>query len=187
MSADGRVTKALEEALSGDGSAVERVFPIVYDELRALARSRLASERSDHTLHATALVNEAFLRMVEQRNVNWKGRSHFFAIAARAMRRILVDHARRRARAKRGGNAARITLDSAMLSELPDVNEDLIALEDALEKLTSIHERSAKVVEMRFFGGMQNDEIADVLNVSERTVRTDWSFARAFLFRELHD
>jgi RNA polymerase sigma-70 factor, ECF subfamily len=178
------LTQILNRATAGDDSAVNRLMPLVYDELRALAQSYLSQERSDHTLQATALVHEAYLRLVKQSDVEWKGRAHFFAVAAQAIRRILVDYARGHDRAKRGGQSQRVLLeeDSALL---PERDLDLVALDESLVKLAELNARQAQIVELRFFGGLTLKEIADYLGVSSRTVDGDWSMARAWLRRAL--
>lgn len=169
---------------AGDAAALERLLPRVYDELRRMARQRLRHERTDHTLAATDLVHEAFLKLVDLDQVDWQNRAHFFAIASRAMRNVLVDHAVRRSAVKRGGGEHAITLDDPPRSGgLP--LEELIALSDALERLERLDERQARVVECRFFGGLSLEETAEALHVSPATVSRDWTFARAWLHREL--
>jgi RNA polymerase sigma factor (TIGR02999 family) len=178
------VTQVLAQMKDGDKRAADRLLPLVYDEFRALARHYLSQERMNHTLQPTALVHEAYMKLVDQTRVDWQGKNHFFAVAAQAMRRILVDHARSRQRDKRGGGRARVALDEACALS-PQKDEDVLALDEALEKLASIDPRQAKVVELRFFGGMNVDEVAKALGVSKRTVEGDWTFARAWLAREL--
>lgn len=165
----------------------ERLMPLVYDELRRLARGFMARENRDHTLEPTALVHEAFLRLVDQSRVNWKGRTHFRAVGARMMRRILIDHARRRDGLKRGGDLQRVTLGDSLLSPPdPDVDlPELLALNDALDELARLDKRQSRVVELRFFGGLTTEEIAETLGISERTVGNDWKHGRAWLKREL--
>lgn len=178
------VTQILRRAGAGDGSAVNRLIPLVYQELRALAESYLQQERSGHTLGATALVHEAYVRLVRQNEVEWQNRAHFFAVAAQAIRRILVDHARARETAKRGGDRERVHLDEA--AESQDFQDlDLLALDDSLQKLARLNPRQAQIVELRFFGGLSLREVAAFLKVSPRTVDGDWSMARAWLRREL--
>jgi len=162
-------------------------MPLVYDELRRLARAFMARENRDHTLQPTALVHEAYLRLVDQSRVNWQGRTHFRAVGARVMRRILIDHARRREGLKRGGGQQRVTLgDSLLQPPDPDVDlPELLSLNDALDKLARLDERQARVIELRFFGGLTMSEIAEALGVSERTVGDDWKHGRAWLRREL--
>ena len=180
------ITRILKKASEGDDSAVNRLMPLVYDELRALAESYLQKERPDHTLQATALVHEAYVRLIKQEDVEWKNRAHFFAVAAQAIRRILVDHARGRQRAKRGGEHQRVRLDEEVaLVQGRDL--DMLALDAALEKLAALHQRQAQIVELRFFGGLSLKEVARFVGVSPRTVDGDWSMARAWLRRELHD
>ena len=178
------VTEVLNQMRGGDTRAADKLLPLVYDEFRALARHYLSQERGNHTLQPTALVHEAYMKLVDQTRVDWQGRSHFFAVAAQAMRRILVDHARSRQREKRGGGRARVLLDDAVALS-PQKDEDVLALDEALERLAALDPRQAKVVELRFFGGMSVEEVAQALSVSKRTVEGDWTFARAWLSREL--
>ncbi len=159
-------------------------MPFVYDELRRLARSFLARERDAHTLQPTALVHEAYVRLVDQTRVNWQNRAHFYGIAANMMRRVLIDHARAHATEKRGGTAIRLSLDDVQIP-LEQRASDLVALDEALEKLSKFDERKCKVVEMRFFAGLADEEIAEVLGVTTRTVLRDWKKARLWLYREL--
>jgi RNA polymerase sigma factor (TIGR02999 family) len=179
-----QVTQLLISLRDGDRSAAQKLMPLVYDEFRALAAHHLAGERKNHTLQPTALVHEAYLRLIDQTRVDWQGRTHFFAIGSQAIRRVLIDHARARARAKRGGGMARVTLDDAV-ALAPQRDEDLLALDEAMEKLEKLDPRQAKVVEMRFFGGMTVEEVAEALGVSKRTVEGEWTMARAWLLREL--
>lgn len=180
----GEITQLLRESSQGDAGAMDRLVPVVYDELRALAASYLRRERADHTLQPTALANEAYLRLIDQRVVQWNSRSHFFGIAAQLMRRILVDHARAHRAEKRGGQAERVPLDEAIAWTSPqDVN--LIALDDALNSLSEHDARKARVVELRFFGGMSVDETAELLGVAAVTVMRDWTMAKAYLLREM--
>jgi RNA polymerase sigma factor (TIGR02999 family) len=177
----GTATQLLLAWGNGDRNALDQMLPLVYEELHRLAASYLGRERADHTLQPTALVHEAYLRLINQHHVNWQNRAQFLGVAASMMRRILVNHARDRAAAKRGGERERVSLslvDGA--SGASDV--DLIALEDALYRLATLDERKARVVELRFFGGLSMDEIAEVLEVSRSTVEREWSFARAWLF-----
>jgi RNA polymerase sigma-70 factor, ECF subfamily len=179
-----QVTQLLISLRGGDRSAAQKLMPLVYDEFKALAAHHLAGERKNHTLQPTALVHEAYLRLIDQTRVDWQGRTHFFAIGSQAIRRVLIDHARSRARAKRGGGMARVELDDAV-ALAPERAEDLLALDEALEKLEKLDARQAKVVEMRFFGGMTVEEVAEALGVSKRTVEGEWTMARAWLLREL--
>ena len=178
------VTALLLDWRGGDEGAVERLLPLVHDELRRIARRHMAGERPDHVLQATALVNEAYLRLVDVRRVQWQDRAHFFAMAARVMRRILVDFARAQKNQKRGGALRRVTLDQNLpiASETP---EDVIAIDEALTSLAAQYERKSQVVELRFFGGLSVEETADVLKISQETVMRDWKFAKNWLVREL--
>ena len=160
------------------------MLPLVYAELRNVAERYLRRERKDHTLQPTALVHEAYLRLINQREVNWRNRAHFVGVAAEMMRRILVNHAEARAAGKRGGDAERVTLDNALLA-FEDRNLDVIEVDASLKKLAERDERGAKIVELRFFGGLTNEEIAEVLGISERTIDREYAFARAWLQRAL--
>ena len=178
------VTGILQEWREGRSGASERLFPIVYDELRRQARNHLRRERPDHTLQPTALVHEAYLRIVDQTSPAIENRAHFFAFASRVMRQILVDHARERKAEKRGGAAQRLSL--ADIDLLPQQGAaDMIELDEALQRLEKIDERKCRVVDMRFFGGLKEEEIAKILQVTEKTVRRDWQFAKLWLYREL--
>jgi RNA polymerase sigma factor (TIGR02999 family) len=178
------VTQILEEWRQGNPSASERLFPLVYHELRRQARRHLGHERIDHTLQPTALVHEAYMRMVDQTSPQIENRAHFFAFASRVMRQILVDHAREHKAEKRGGAAQRLSIEN--IEMLPEQSAaDMIELDDALKKLEAIDERKCRVVDMRFFGGLKEAEIADVLGVTEKTVRRDWQFAKLWLYREM--
>jgi len=179
-----QLTEMLGRIKGGDREAANQLLPLVYDEFRALANHYLQQERRNHTLQPTALVHEAYMKLVDQSRVNWQGKSHFFAVAAQAMRRILVDHARARHRDKRGGGRARVELDEAVALS-PQRDEDVLALDEALERLAALDPRQAKVIELRFFGGLSVEEVAEALGVSKRTVEGDWTFARAWLAREL--
>lgn len=179
-----QTTELLSAISGGDREAADRLMSLLYDEFRRLAARYLHRERADITLQPTALVHEAFLRLVNQEDVDWQGRSHFFAIGAQAMRRILVDHARRKQSEKHGGGRHRIELDDQMtISKKRD--EDLLAIDDALDVLSQIDPRQAKIVELRFFGGLTVAEVAEVLGVSKRTVESEWTMVRAWLRREL--
>ena len=178
------ITALLHAHVAGDATALERLLPRVYDELRRIARNRLRRERDDHTLSATELVHEAFLELLPADGIDWRSRAHFYAVASRAMRNVLVDHAARRNAAKRGGGEAVFSLEEADApTERP--LDDLIALSDALARLEQLDARQARVVECRFFGGLSLDETAEALDVSPATVSRDWTFARAWLHREL--
>jgi RNA polymerase sigma factor (TIGR02999 family) len=169
---------------AGEASAFDRLVPLVHAELRRLARRYMRRERSGHTLQATALINEAYVRLIEGKQVRWQNRAHFFAVAARMMRRILVDSARARGNAKRGGDVQRVALDQVVLVS-PQVGEDLVALDEALQKLEIAHPRKSRVVELKFFGGLNLDEVAEALQISRDTVKRDWRFAKLWLLREL--
>jgi RNA polymerase sigma factor (TIGR02999 family) len=180
------VTQILRNWQDGDADAAARLMPLVYEELRRLARNYLQRERADHTLQATALVHEAYLRMVDEKSANWKDRAHFYGIAARLMRQILVDHARAHNAAKRGGLEQKLTLDEAR--ELPmKETVELVALDGALQNFAQAYPRKSEVVELKFFGGLDMKEISEVLHVSEKTVLRDWSFAKLWLCRELSE
>jgi len=178
------VTEILREWSGGDENAAERLFPLVYEELKRQARFSLSNERNDHTLQPTALVHEAYLRLVDQTVLEAENRIHFFAIASRLMRQILVDHARKRNAEKRGGAAQRLSLDEIDFAP-EEMAGDILSLNDALMRLEKMDKRKAQVVDMRFFGGLKEDEIADALGVNEKTVRRDWQFAKLWLYREL--
>jgi len=178
------VTRLLARWREGDEAALQHLLPIVHEELRRLARRQMAAERPDHTLQPTALVNEAYLRLVNLKQMQWQDRAHFFAMAARLMRRILVDVARSRRYQKRGGGAKQVTFTQA-LEIAEDQPADVVALDDALEALAQVDERKSRVVELRFFGGLSVDETAEVLNVSRETVKRDWTFAKLWLLRHL--
>ena len=181
---DSGPTELLRAWSHGDGSALGRLMPLVYDELHRLARRYMRQERPDHTLQATSLVNEAYLRLIDVNRVEWRDRAHFLAVAAQMMRRILVESARNRRRQKRGGGAVHLNLDE--VQELPDSKEhDVVALSDALSGLATFDARMSQVVELRFFGGLTVAETADVLNISPETVMRDWKTAKAWLLREL--
>ena len=184
MSDPEMVTQLLMEWTGGNRAALDRLMPLVYDELRRLAGGYFGRERRDHTLQPTALVNEAFLRLVDQKRIQWQGRAHFLAIAATLMRELLISHARKHRAAKRGSGGQRVTLlDSDVAVEARDV--DLLDLDRALSALAAFDTRQARVVELRYFGGMTVEETATVLEVSPATVKLDWTFARAWLLREL--
>jgi RNA polymerase sigma factor (TIGR02999 family) len=180
----GEVTRLLHAWREGDETAPEQLIPLVYDELRALASRYLRRERAGHTLQATALVHEAYVQLVDQTRATWKDRAHFAGVAARVMRRILVDHARTCKRQKRGGDWEKVYLDETR--ELAsDGSPDLIAVDEVLQDFARTYPREGSVVEMKFFAGMEGKEIAEALNISLRTVMRDWTFAKAWLSREL--
>ena len=187
MTAEGEpegVTGLLLAWNDGDESALEKLVPVVYQELHRLAKRQMQRERPDHTLQTTALINEAYLRLVGLRNVHWQNRAHFFGLCAGLMRRILVDFARSHHYAKRGGGAQPISLNESLVVS-PQLSTDLVAVDDALKALTTIDARKGQVVELRFFGGLTLEETAAVLKVSPETVMRDWKFARSWLRREL--
>jgi RNA polymerase sigma factor (TIGR02999 family) len=180
------VTQLLLGWSNGDKEALDQLMPIVYDELRRQAARYLRRERAGHTLQTTALINEAYIRLVDQKRVHWQNRAHFFGIAAQMMRRILVDHARTKKRAKRGGSDVRVSLaDATLVSKSRDL--DIVALDEALERLGKVDEQQARVVELRFFSGLTVEETAEVLSISAATVKRDWSMAKAWLHREITD
>ncbi len=178
------VTEQLTAWRKGDKSALDQVLPLVYAELRRLARLSLARERPGHTLQPTALVHEAYLRLTNQREVDWQNRAQFIGIAVQVMRRILAQYAVRRAAAKRGGNADHISIEVS-LDNAPGAQIDLIRVNEALEKLAAIDEQQARIVELRYFGGLTIEETAEVVGISTATVKRDWAMARAWLSREL--
>jgi RNA polymerase sigma factor (TIGR02999 family) len=183
-SSDSGPTELLRAWSQGDGSALDRLVPLLYEELHRLARRHMLQERPDHTLQATSLVNEAYLRLIDVNRVEWRDRAHFLAVAAQMMRRILVDAARSRQRQKRGGGGVHVSLDD--VPELPDSNGlDLVALNGALGALAKFDSRMSQVVELRFFGGLTVAETADVLKISPETVIRDWKTAKVWLIREL--
>ena len=178
------VSKLLVRWKNGDKSALDRLTPLVYEELRRLARHYMRGERVGHTLQATGLVNEAYIRLVDLREMAWQNKAHFFAVAATLMRRILVDHARSRNYAKRGGSRQRLSLSNAdRFAKQPDV--DLVALDDALMTLEGMNAQQSRIVELRFFGGLTIEETAEVIGISHATVERDWAVARAWLCREI--
>jgi RNA polymerase sigma-70 factor (ECF subfamily) len=180
-----QLTRILQDLNNGDRDAPQRLWHAVYDEFRKLAASYLRRERNNHTLQPTALVHEAYLKLIDQEGVDWKGRTHFFAVGAQAMRRILVDHARRHLAEKRGGHRQRIELDEGLFVDSKH-NEDLLSLEDAMTKLAELDPQQAKMVELRFYGGLKVDEVAEVLKMSKRSVEREWTMVRAWLRRELN-
>jgi RNA polymerase sigma factor (TIGR02999 family) len=185
MPARSDATELLLAWSNGDESAFDRLVPLVYQELRILAQRYMRHERPDHTLQATALVNEAYVRLIDVNRIQWQNRAHFLAVAATTMRRILVEFARHRGRQKRGGDAVQLAIDEGM-EIVEEKGADLVALSDALSALATFDERMSQVVELRFFGGLTVQETADVLRVSPETVMRDWKTAKAWLLRELN-
>jgi RNA polymerase sigma factor (TIGR02999 family) len=183
-SPSGDVTRLLVDWSNGDDDALARLTPLVYDELHGLAQRYMRRERGDHTLQATALVHEAFVRLVDQKQVHWRNTLHFTALAAQMMRRILIDHARSHRYAKRGGGAPKVSLDDAP-PIAAEASPDLLEVDEALERLSEVDTQLARIVELRFFGGMKNEEIAEVLGISVPTVTRRWRMAKAWLFRHL--
>ena len=184
MKSSSLVTELLTAWNNGDKTALERLIPLVEGELHRIAGRYMRHENEDHLLQTTALVNEAFLRLVDQKRVHWQNRAHFYGIAAQLMRRILIDHARAAHRAKRGGGAHQVSLSQAedVVTQTPD---ELLALDEALKKLAAVDERKSRVVELRYFGGLSVEETAEFLQVSQVTVMRDWNMARAWLRREI--
>jgi RNA polymerase sigma-70 factor, ECF subfamily len=181
-----RVTELLVQWSHGDDAALAELTPLVYEELRHVAHHHLSGQRPDHTLQTTALVNEAYLRLADQTNLRWQNRAHFFAVAARAMRQILVSYARSQQSQKRGGGAFKVDLDVAALVS-PQESKEIVDLHEALEQLSALDSRKAQVVELKYFGGLNYDEIAEVLKISRITARRDWEFAKVWLYTELHE
>jgi len=179
-----QITKMVNDLAGGNRPAAEQLFGLLYDAFRRLAARYLKAERAGHTLSPTALVHEVYLKLVDQSRVNWQGRTHFFAVGAQIMRRILVDHARGKGRVKRGGGRIRIQLDEG-LALSPQRDEDILAVDEALAKLAKVDPRQAAIVELRFFGGLSVAEVAEVLGLSKRTIEGEWTVARAWLRREL--
>ena len=178
------VTALLSQLARGNPEAAEKLMPLVYDELKRLARAYMRRERTDHTLQTTALVHEAYLRLVDQDAVNWEGRSHFFGIAAQLMRRILIDHARGHLREKRGGGKVVLPLNEALVFS-PEHSEELVRLDEALDRLSKLDPRQGQIVELRFFGGLRVEETAQCIGVSPKTVKRDWAVAKVWLHGEL--
>jgi RNA polymerase sigma factor (TIGR02999 family) len=180
------VTQLLSKWSSGDQAALDQLLPMVYGELHRLAAAYLRRERSNHTLQSTALVHEAFMRMVHQQDVQWKNRAHFFAICAQMIRRILVDYARSQHAEKRGSGAVKLALDDAMaVPQAPATDVDLLGLNDALDRLAEMDERQSRIVELRFFAGLSIEETAEVMHLSPASIKREWQTARAWLFREM--
>lgn len=180
-----RVTQLLAQWSAGNDAALGELTPLVYEELRRLAHHHMVGQRPNHTLQTTALVNEVYLRLADQTNPRWQNRAHFFAVAARAMRQILVSYARTQQSQKRGGRAVKIELDEAALVS-PQQSQEIVDLHEALKRLATLDARKAQVVELKYFGGLDYDEMAEVLNISRITVRRDWEFAKVWLYTELH-
>lgn len=180
------VTQLLADMQGGTPGAAEQLLPMVYDELRRIAAAYMRHERPNHTLQATALVHEAYLQLVEQTRVDWRNRAHFFGVAAQLMRRILVEHARSHNALKRGGMVHKLALEEAM-NHFPDREVTVVALEDALQTLEKMDERQCRIVELRFFGGLTTEEIAEVLGVSTATIEREWRAARAWLYAEMSE
>ena len=180
----GKVTELLLELSGGNRTVVDELIPFLYAELKRIASAQLRAERPEHTLQATALVHEAYLKLVDQRQVNWQNRAHFFGVAAQVMRRILMDYAKGRAREKRGGDVHKTSLDEALVVSY-DRTYELLDIDEALGRLEALDRRQAQVVEMRFFGGLSVEETAEALGVSAPTVKREWAMARAWLHREL--
>jgi len=181
-----RVTQLLEQWSHGDNAALTELTPLVYEELRRLAHRHIGGQRPDHTLQTTALVNEAYLRLADQTNPRWQNRAHFLAVAARAMRQIVVDYARSYQTQKRGGGALKVELDEAAIVS-QEQSREIVDLHEALERLAALDSRKAQVVELKYFGGLNYDEMAEVLKISPVTVRRDWEFAKLWLYTELRD
>jgi RNA polymerase sigma factor (TIGR02999 family) len=189
----GEITRLLQDATGGQREALDRLLPLVYDELSQIARGRLRFEQSGHTLNTHALVHEAYLKLVDQTRAQWQSRNHFFAVASEAMRRILIDYAKRRRAGKRGGQSPHVPLEEAgeLVASDPLFSDEqateLLALDDAMSRLAAFNPQGARVVQYRFFGGLSNEEVADVMGLSERTVRRAWTMAKAWLRGELDD
>ena len=181
------ITGLLVDWSNGDQAALDKLLPLVEQELHRLAHAYMRRENPAHTLQTTALVNEAYLKLIDQKKTRWQNRAHFFAIAAKIMRRILLNYARDQRRQKRGGNAVQVSLSVVSTTFTLDRPEELIALDEALERLAAVDERKSQVVELKYFGGLENEEIAEVLKISAITVMRDWKFAKAWLFREIEN
>lgn len=178
------ITELLSRMAGGDRSASERLIPIVYEELKRLARSYMRRERPDHTLQTTALVHEAYMKLIGQRSIEWQSRSHFFGVAAQLMRRILTDHARRNLRLKRGGTNEAFPFDEALIFS-PEYSEEIMKLDEALGRLEKLDARQSRIVELRYFGGLTVEETAESLRISPKTVKRDWAVAKAWLHAEV--
>src|SRR5881227_4177340 len=181
-----RVTQLLADWSHGDDAALGELTPLVYEELRRLAHHFMEGQRPEHTLQTTALVNEAYMRLADQTKPSWQNRAHFFAVAARAMRQILVNYAKSSQAQKRGGGALKVELDEAAIVS-PEESKEIVDLHEALERLATLDSRKAEVVELKYFGGLNYDEMAEVLKISRITVRRDWEFAKVWLYTELHN
>jgi RNA polymerase sigma factor (TIGR02999 family) len=184
--ASGEVTRLLQALKSGDRDAESKLLGIVYGELHRMAARHMRRERADHTLQATALIHEAYVRLIDQRGKDWQNRAHFFGIAAQVMRRILVDYARMHRTVKRGGGQGKVALDDALPLMTIEQSDELVALDEALSRLAQFDPRQSRVVELRYFGGLNEEETAAALGVSSRTVKRDWSIAKAWLYGELN-
>ena len=185
LSAD-NLTELLIEWREGDKTALDKLTPLVYDELRRIAHRYVRRERNGHTLQTTALVNEAYLRLAGTKNIEWQNRAHFFAVTAQVMRNVLIDHARRRLYAKRGGQAQQVPIDDVSLEMSEQRADELVVLDEALSDLAKLDQRKARVVELRYFGGLSLEETAEVLGISLMTVRRDWRAAKAWLYKEVN-
>ncbi|HVS20366.1 MAG TPA: sigma-70 family RNA polymerase sigma factor [Pyrinomonadaceae bacterium] len=181
----GELTRLLQDCSDGSREALDKLLPLVYDELRRLAHSYLTHERPDHTLQTTALVHDAYLKLIDQRSVNWQNRAQFFALSAQAMRRILIDSARRHTSIKRGGGGTKISLDEAATVSGETANESLLALDMALQELAKVDAEQSRIVELRYFGGLTIEETAEVLKTSAATVKREWTMARAWLYQAM--
>jgi RNA polymerase sigma-70 factor (ECF subfamily) len=180
------ISRLLESVRNGDAAAAAALTPMLYNELHRLAMHHMRNERPGHTLQATALVNEAYLKLIDNREANWQNRAHFLAIASQAMRRVLIDHARSKRRVKRGGLQQKVALEDVQIAA-EEQTYDLIALDEALDRLAKVDARQGRIVELRFFGGLSVEQTAEVLSISPKTVKRDWAVARAWLHRELRN
>ena len=179
------ITRLLQEWSDGDRGALDQLLPLVYDELHRQASRYRRRERGDHTLQTTAIIHEAYLKLIDQREVKWQSRAHFFAIASMAMRRVLVNYAKTQRRAKRGGSQLKVPLDEAQLAVVNEDSDEIIALDEALTRLAALDEQQARIVELRYFSGLSLDETAEALKVSRATVARDWNMAKAWLYQQL--
>ena len=186
--AKNEITRILKDINNGDSNAANELFPILYDELKDMAGKYMYFEKSNHTLQATSLVHEAYLKLLDQDNVDWKGRTHFLAVSAQAMRRLLVDHARTKGRKKRGGDQKKVGVEVIEWSVLnPEIEEHVLAVDEVLKKLTDLNPQHAQIVEMRFFSGMTVQEVADAMGVSKRKIEGEWTMIKAWLRKELNE